>query len=132
MITSVVQPLRRQLITFAASSKAVFADSGNILTFGVSISTMILSFGSKETQKIWVGERVKKLPNEVQEIGRRKLRMLNNSHNLIDLSIPPSNKLEKLKGKYKEVYSIRINDQWRIIFQWNNGNASEVEIVDYH
>ena len=93
---------------------------------------MIVSFGSKETEKIWNGERVKKLPNEVQEVGRRKLRMLNNSQNLTDLTIPPSNKLEKLKGDLKDFYSIRINNQWRIIFKWNNGNASEVEIIDYH
>ena len=93
---------------------------------------MILSFGSKDTQKIWGGERVKKIPNEIQEIGRRKLRMLNNSQNLTDLQIPPSNKLEKLKGNLKEYYSIRINDQWRIVFKWSNGNASEVEILDYH
>ena len=93
---------------------------------------MIVSFGNKETEKVWLGERVKKLPNEVEEIGRRKLRMLNNSQNVMDLTIPPSNKLEKLKGRLKHFYSIRINDQWRIIFKWNAGNASEVEIIDYH
>jgi proteic killer suppression protein len=93
---------------------------------------MILSFGSKETEKIWNGERVKKLPLEIQNIGRRKLRMLNNSLDLKDLSVPPSNRLEKKKGNLKEYYAIRINDQWRIIFKWNNGNASDVEIIDYH
>jgi proteic killer suppression protein len=93
---------------------------------------MILSFGSRDTLKIWDGERVKKIPNEIQEIGRRKLRMLNNSQNLADLQIPPSNKLEKLKGNLKEFYSIRINNQWRLIFKWHNGNASNVEIIDYH
>jgi proteic killer suppression protein len=93
---------------------------------------MIVSFRSKETEKIWNGERVKKIPGEIQEIGRRKLRMLNNSQNIADLKIPPSNKLEKLKGSLKDFYSIRINDQWRIIFKWNNGNASELEILDYH
>jgi proteic killer suppression protein len=93
---------------------------------------MIISFGSKETEKIWDGERVKKLPLEIQEIGRRKLRMLNNSQNILDLKIPPSNRLEKLKGDKKDYYSIRINDQWRIIFKWNNGNAENVEIIDYH
>lgn len=93
---------------------------------------MILSFGSKDTQKIWDGERVKKVPNEIQEIGRRKLRMLNNSQNLADLQIPPLNKLEKLKGNRKDFYSIRINNQWRIIFKWTAVNASEVEIIDYH
>ncbi len=93
---------------------------------------MILSFGSKDTQKIWDGERVKKIPNEIQEIGRRKLRMLNNSQNLADLQIPASNKLEKLKGNLNNFYSIRINNQWRIIFKWAAGNALEVEIIDYH
>ena len=93
---------------------------------------MIVSFGNKETERVWLGERVKKLPNEVQEVGRRKLRMLNNSQNIMDLTIPPSNKLEKLKGNLKHFYSIRINDQWRIIFKWDSGNAIEVEIIDYH
>jgi proteic killer suppression protein len=93
---------------------------------------MLTSFGNKDTQKIWEGERVKGLPTEVQEIARRKLRMLNNSQNLTDLMIPPSNRLEKLKGTLKNFYSIRVNDQWRIIFKWNNGNAEEVELIDYH
>ena len=93
---------------------------------------MIISFGNSETESIWNGERLKKLSKEIQEIGRRKLRMLNNSIDLADLRIPPSNRLEKLSGKLKGFYSIRINDQWRIIFKWNAGNASEVKIVDYH
>jgi proteic killer suppression protein len=93
---------------------------------------MIISFGSKETEKIWNGDRVKNLPNEIQQIGRRKLRMLNNSQNLNDLRIPHCNKLEKLSGKMSEFYSIRINDQWRIIFKWETGNAREVTITDYH
>jgi proteic killer suppression protein len=93
---------------------------------------MILSFGSKESEKIWNGVRVSKLPNEIQEIGRRKLRMLNNSQNLNDLTIPPSNRLEKLSGNLNDYYSIRINDQWRIIFKWKDNNSSHVTIVDYH
>ncbi len=92
---------------------------------------MIISFGSKDTEKIWDGKRVAKLPLEIQTIGRRKLRMINNSQNIQDLTIPPSNKLEKLKGQ-KDFYSIRINDQWRIVFKWDTGNASDVEIIDYH
>jgi len=71
---------------------------------------MITSFGSKETEKIWLGERVKNMPPEIQLISRRKLRMLNNSQNLNDLRVPPSNKLEKLTGKMNNLYSIRIND----------------------
>ena len=93
---------------------------------------MIISFGNTETEQVWSGNRVKKLPTEIQNIGRRKLRMLNNSVDLADLRIPPANRLEKLSGKWKDFYSIRINDQWRIIFKWNSGNASEVEIIDYH
>jgi proteic killer suppression protein len=93
---------------------------------------MIISFGNSDTEEVWLGNRVKKLPNEIQSIGRRKLRMLNNSINLNDLKIPPSNRLEKLSGTLKGFYSIRINDQWRIIFKWNVGNALEVKIIDYH
>ena len=93
---------------------------------------MIVSFGSKETEKIWQGQRARGLPHEIQEIARRKLRMINNSLNILDLRIPPANRLEKLSGKNKDFYSIRINDQWRIIFKWAEGNASEAEIIDYH
>jgi proteic killer suppression protein len=93
---------------------------------------MIISFGDKDTLKIWSGERVKSFPNEIQEIGRRKLRMLNSSQDIVDLKIPPSNRLEKLKGNLKDYYSIRINNQYRIIFKWINSNAEEVQIIDYH
>ncbi|MCX6316884.1 MAG: type II toxin-antitoxin system RelE/ParE family toxin [Bacteroidetes bacterium] len=93
---------------------------------------MIISFRNDETEQVWQGNRVKIWPTEVQHIGRRKLRMLNNGVSLVDLRIPPANRLEKLAGKLKEYYSIRINDQWRIIFKWEKGNASDVEIIDYH
>jgi proteic killer suppression protein len=93
---------------------------------------MMVSFGSKDTEKIWNGERIKKLPLEIQVIGRRKLRMLNNSQSILDLQVPPSNRLEKLKGNLKDFYSIRINDQWRIVFKWHNGNIEKAEIIDYH
>jgi proteic killer suppression protein len=91
---------------------------------------MLFSFGSKETEKIWIGERVRNIPIEIQQIGRRKLRMIHNSQNLNDLRIPPSNRLEKLQGT--EFYSVRINDQWRIVFRWIENNAHDVEIMDYH
>ena len=91
---------------------------------------MIVSFGSKKTEKIWNGEKVKGIPAEIQKFGRRKLRMINNSQNRTDLRIPPSNRLEKLKNS--EFFSIRINDQWRIVFKWKDNNALEVEILDYH
>jgi proteic killer suppression protein len=93
---------------------------------------MIKSFSSKETEKIRDGSRSTKLPNTIQEIARRKLRMLNNSIDLKDLTIPPSNRLEKLKGELCEFYSIRINDQWRIRFKWIDGHSYNVEIMDYH
>lgn len=72
------------------------------------------------------------MPVEIQNISRRKLRMLNNSFNIADLRIPPANRLEKLSGNSKDFYSIRINNQWRIIFKWNAGNAAQVEVIDYH
>ena len=102
------------------------------LTLVTENNTMIVSFGSKETEHIWDGIRVKKMPLHIQNVGRRKLRMLHNSADIIDLRIPPSNRLEKLTGNLNGFYSIRINKQWRVIFQWNIGNASDVEIIDYH
>ena len=93
---------------------------------------MITSFGNSETEKIWEGIRVKGLRLEIQEVGRRKLRMILNSTGLLDLRTPPSNRLEKLSGNMKSFYSIRINDQWRIIFKWLQSNAHEVKIIDYH
>ncbi len=93
---------------------------------------MILTFGSNEAEQIWNGIRVKKMSIDIQNVGRRKLRMLNNSQDISDLRIPPSNRLEKLTGKLSDFYSIRINKQWRIIFVWDKGNASDVKIIDYH
>jgi len=93
---------------------------------------MINSFKDKEAEKIWNGVISTKLPFEIQQTARRKLRMMNNSQNINDLRIPPANQLEKLQGDLKNKYSIRINDQWRIVFSWLNNNAFEVEIVDYH
>ena len=92
---------------------------------------MIKTFANKETEKIYNGYFVKKYPYDIQHAARRKLRMLNNSHTLLDLQIPPSNKLEKLIGERKNQYSIRINDQWRICFEWKNNDAINVEIIDY-
>ena len=94
--------------------------------------TMILDYSSVEPEKIWNGEFSKKLPANIQEVERRKLRMLNNAQEIADLKIPPANRLEKLSGRLKDCHSIRINDKWRIIFKWSAGNASSVSIVDYH
>jgi proteic killer suppression protein len=93
---------------------------------------MIKEFGDKETEKVWNGIRSKKLPSEIQNVARRKLRMLNNAIDINDLRIPPANRLEKLKGDLSEFHSIRINNQWRIIFKWLINDAYEVKIVDSH
>jgi proteic killer suppression protein len=93
---------------------------------------MIESFGSKDTEQIWLGNVVKGLPQEVQGVARRKLRMINNASNIQDLTVPPANRLEKLSGGWKDFYSIRVNDQWRIVFKWQSGNATQVELIDYH
>jgi proteic killer suppression protein len=93
---------------------------------------MIQSFRDKETKRINERIRSSVLPNDIQQIAHRKLRMINNAQNLNDLRIPPANRLEKLYGKRVGQYSIRINQQWRICFEWRDGNAYNVEIVDYH
>jgi proteic killer suppression protein len=93
---------------------------------------MIKSFSDKESEKLWNAIRSKKLPSEIQEVARRKLRMLNSAQDINDLRIPPSNRLEKLKGLKADFYSIRINDQWRIVFQWIQNDAFNIRIVDYH
>lgn len=93
---------------------------------------MIKSFKCAETQKIWEGQFSKKLPSDIQHMTRRKLRMINNANDLNDLRIPPANRLDALRGALLNKYSIRINDQWRLCFGWNNGDAFEVEMIDYH
>lgn len=93
---------------------------------------MIRSFKSKESQKVFARTRSRKLPYDVQQVAYRKLRMLNNAVNLNDLRIPPGNRLEKLGGDRAGQHSIRINDQWRICFEWRDGDAYQVEITDYH
>jgi proteic killer suppression protein len=93
---------------------------------------MIKEFGDKETEIIWNGIRSKKLPVEIQNVARRKLRMLNNAQDINDLKIPPANRLEKLKGELTDYFGIRINNQWRLIFRWMNNDAFDVKIIDYH
>jgi toxin HigB-1 len=93
---------------------------------------MIRSFKSKETEKVFNRERSQKLPADIQQVALRKLRMLNRAMTLQDLRVPPANRLEKLSGDRAGQYSIRINDQWRICFDWDAGDAQNVEIVDYH
>lgn len=93
---------------------------------------MIDSFGDKETERIWDGYVSKKFPPAIQQTARRKLVHIHSAVSINDLRVPPGNRLEKLSGWLNGFHSIRINDQWRIIFRWSNGNANEVEIVDYH
>lgn len=93
---------------------------------------MIKSFGEKETRKIWQGQYSKRLPQDIQQLARRKLRLINNARTLTDLRLPPANRLEPLRGQRAGQHSIRINDQWRICFFWKAGHAFDVEIVDYH
>ena len=93
---------------------------------------MIKDFRCKETKKIFDGTVSRKFPKTIQQRARRKLRMLNNARALDDLRIPPSNHLEKLIGDRIGQHSIKINDQWRIGFVWQEGIVMDVEIVDYH
>lgn len=93
---------------------------------------MIRTFRDKDAERILSRERVKRFSLELQKIAQRKLVALDAAEKLDDLRIPPSNRLEKLVGRRKGQYSIRINDQWRICFTWKDGNAFNIEIVDYH
>ena len=93
---------------------------------------MIHSFKDREAEKLFSRQLSRKIPANIQQVALRKLRMLNRSTTLQDLTVPPANRLEKLKGDRKSQYSIRINEQWRICFLWKNGDVYDVEIVDYH
>ena len=93
---------------------------------------MIQNFADPETELIWSGRRSRKLPSDIQSVALRKLRMLNQARVLQDMRVPPGNRLEALKGSRKGQHSIRINNQWRICFEWRDGGPSNVEIVDYH
>lgn len=93
---------------------------------------MIRSFKDKETEKVFRRRFSSRLPNDIQKIAFRKLRYLDAAEDLNDLRVPPANRLEKLSGDCQGQWSIRINDQWRICFEWQDGQASGVEITDYH
>ena len=93
---------------------------------------MIRSFASRETERLFRREPVRQLPRELQRTMLRKLLMLDASHSLADLRVPPGNRLERLKGRRFGQHSIRVNDQWRICFRWRDGDAHDVAIVDYH
>ena len=95
---------------------------------------VIRTFKYKETQKIFDRQRSRKLPSNIQQVALRKLRMLNRAETetIQDLRVPPANRLERLKGDREGQYSIRVNDQWRVCFDWKDGDALNVELVDYH
>jgi len=93
---------------------------------------MIRSFRDAETKKVFDRRFSQRLPVDIQSVALRKLRMLANAHDVIDLRSPPGNRLERLSGERAGQYSIRINDQWRVCFAWRDGDAYEVEICDYH
>jgi len=103
------------------------------LTYGVIIwPPVIRSFRCEETREIFELRRSRRLPLNIQQVALRKLRMLNRAISLEDLRLPPANRLEKLSGDRGGQWSIRINDQWRVCFRWKEGDALDVEIVDYH
>ena len=93
---------------------------------------MIKGFRCKATEKLWLRQLTRKFPLSIKRADRIKLRLLHVSESLNHLRVPPSNRLEELSGNRKGQHSIRINKQWRICFRWENGNAYDVEIVDYH
>ena len=93
---------------------------------------MIQTFGDKESERLFRREPVKKFPPPVQRPALRKLLLLDAAESLDDLRAAPGNRLEKLRGKRKGQYSIRINDQWRVCFRWEAGDAYDVQITDYH
>jgi toxin HigB-1 len=93
---------------------------------------VIISFSNAETERIWMGQRSRKLPPDIQAAALRKLRLMNNAQWLDDLRVPPGNRLERLSADRIGQHSIRINDQWRICFRWTEQGPSHVEIVDYH
>lgn len=93
---------------------------------------MIRSFADRETERIWDGERSRRLPPDIQPTALRKLALINAADRLDDLRAPPGNRLEALRGDRAGQHSIRINQQWRICFRWNDGHCDDVEICDYH
>jgi proteic killer suppression protein len=99
-------------------------------------SGLIASFADRATEALFHGERrnkaTRRIPSDIRSVATRKLDLLNAAHELRDLKVPPGNRLEALKGELRGKHSIRINDQWRVVFCWDNGDAHEVEIDDYH
>jgi proteic killer suppression protein len=93
---------------------------------------LIEAFACKETEKLFAGIRIRKFPPDLQVRARRRLIQLHNAQTINDMRIPPSNRLERLSGDLAGCWSIRINQQWRLVFRWKGTNAHEARIVDYH
>ena len=93
---------------------------------------MIRSFSCRETERLFNDETSRRLPTQIQRAARRRLLLLHQARRLEDLRAPPGNRLEALKGDRNGQHSIRINDQWRVVFRWKDGNAYDVQILDYH
>lgn len=93
---------------------------------------MIKSFADKVTEAVFERKKVWELPQKILRVAYRKLLLIDTAGNINDLRIPPANRLERLEGKLKAKHSIRINDQWRIMFEWSENDAYEVQIIDYH
>jgi len=98
----------------------------------LGVLTVIRSFADPETERVFRAERSRKLPSDIQQVALRKLRLLNRIEKLQELRIPSGNRFEQLKGYEPLRYSIRINDQWRITFNWSDGDTEDVRIEDYH
>ena len=129
--------LTRRLQSDAQKNRAPLKSSVRCITVDVLRHAlysrpMIKSFADAETERVFRREFSKKLPGDIQSVALRKLHMLNNAHAVNDLRIPPANRLEKLTGNRQGRHSIRINDQWHVCFVWQDGDAYDVEIVDYH
>ena len=93
---------------------------------------MIKSFHDKDAERIFKRRRVKRFSLSLQKVAQRKLDLIDGADLIEDLRIPPGNRLERLSGNRKGQYSVRVNDQWRICFRWKSGQATDVEMVDYH
>lgn len=98
----------------------------------VTLGSVLQSFRDKDTERVWLRQRSKRLDQQTQRAALRKLLVLDAADQLGDLRVPPGNRLEKLKGDRTNSYSIRVNDQWRICFRWTAAGPKDVEIVDYH
>ena len=132
MVVEPVGRVYRDLVETLASNAYHWKQRLTLITSSVIIFVMIKTFADKETEKLFRRTFSKKLPQNIQFAARMKLEILDAAEVLQDLRVPPGNRLERLSGDREGQYSIRINDQWRICFEWINNKARNVEIVDYH